>query len=378
MEKPLAIWKQLLVILVLGGIGFGVWHERERVTQLTGISFGQESGEGERRGRRGRDSGGVPVIVEPVEQVQAVDRIQAIGSGLANRSITVYPDVTGVIAEIDFEAGDRVEAGDVVVKLDDAQARIAVNIAETKLADARRTLERSETLLTRNAIAQATVDTARTAVQTARLELEQARESLADRTIRAPFGGVLGIPQVELGDRVSETTPIASLDDRSIIIVEFDVPEIYLGRLQIGQPITAANAGFRGQTFKGTITEINSRIDTGTRAVRVRAALENPGDTLRGGMSFTVNLVLKGETYPAIAELALIWERDGAYVWVVNEGKAEQVKVAVVKRADGRILVDGDLKQDQLVVVEGTQRLRPGRDVSFDRPTQTAEGEAGL
>jgi multidrug efflux pump subunit AcrA (membrane-fusion protein) len=96
-------------------------------------------------------------------------------------------------------------------------------------------------------------------------------------------------------------------------------------------------------------------------------------------MSFNVSITLEGAEYPTIPELALLWERDGAYIWRINqEGKAERVTVALVKRVQGRILVDGDLAAGQLVVVEGTQRLRPGREVSFDDPGTAGQGKAGL
>jgi RND family efflux transporter MFP subunit len=376
MKSQLALWKQILVIVVLFGVGYGVWHQRERVMQFTGISFGQET---KREGRRGGGDNKVPVIVEQVTLTKAVDTIEAVGSGLANRSITIFPKVSGLITEIDFQAGRRVKQGDVILKLDDAQTQIAVRIAETKLAEAKRILERSVALLPRQAIAQATVDTARTAVKTAELELEQAREAFEDRTILAPFDGILGIPQVELGERISETTPVTSLDDRSVIIVEFDVPETYLKRLTRGQRITATTHGFRGQELEGEITQINSRIATATRSVRVRAMLRNVDDQRRAGMSFNVSITLEGAAYPTIPELALLWERDGAYIWRINqEGKAERVTVALVKRVQGRILVDGDLAAGQLVVVEGTQRLRPGREVSFDDPGTAGQGKAGL
>jgi len=181
-----------------------------------------------------------------------------------------------------------------------------------------------------------------------------------------------------LGERVSETTPITSLDDRSVIIVEFDVPETYLKQLARSQKITATTHGFRGQELEGEITQINSRIETATRSVRVRAMLRNTEDQLRAGMSFNISMTLEGGEYPTIPELSLLWERDGAYVWRIAQGKAERVTVALVKRLQGRVLVDGDLAPGQLVVVEGTQRLRPGREVSFQEPGTTDQGRAGL
>lgn len=376
MKRQLAIWKQLVIVAILCGVGYAAWDQRTRLSELTGISFGQEA---PRDRRQARGSEALPVIVEAVSVVRAVDQVQAIGDGRARRSITIYPEVSGIVSQLSFEAGDSFGEGDVIMRLDDDAERIAVAIAEAKRDDAKRTVARYETLIERSAVAQATLDTARTALQTAELELEQATQALSKRTIRAPFAGVAGIPQVEQGDRVSETTAIANFDDRSVILVEFDIPEIYLDRIGIGQAVTATTAGLRGQAFDGRITEINSRVEQQTRAVRVRAALANPDDLLRSGMSFNVVLTLDGGEYPAVAELALLYDRDGGYVWSVRQGKAIKVAVSVVKRSNGRVLVDGELGAGELVIVEGTQRLRPGRPVSFEAPpTESERKEAGL
>lgn len=373
MKKQFALWKQVLLIAALLGGGYGVLY----LTGIIGSSDDSQSQETQRR-KRGSRNNSVPVIVERVKSSWAVDKIQAIGNGLAKRSITLSPKVSGIIAQIDFTAGQHVKTGDVIAKLDDAHEKIAVQLAEEKLVDARRTLKRNLSLLPSKAVPAATVDTARTAVKTAELELQKAKQALADRSIVAPFDGVLGIPQVDLGDRVSETTAVASLDDRSVIVVEFEAPEIYHKRLAIGHKIDAASPGFRGQHFIGKIVEIDSRVDKTTRSVKIRAELPNLDDRLRAGMSFMVSLTLQGGEYPTIAELALLWERDGAYVWRVTNGKAEKVKVSVVKRVAGRVLVDGDLAEGQLVIVEGTQRLRPDRPVHFDAPQATDKGKAGL
>jgi RND family efflux transporter MFP subunit len=373
MKKQFALWKQVLLIAALLGGGYGVLY-------LTGVidsTGGSQSQDSQKQKRSGRDNS-VPVIVELVKLSKAADKIQAIGNGLAKRSITLFPKVPGIVSEIEFQAGQHVKTGDVILKLDDAHEKIAVRLAEEKLVDARRTLKRNLSLLPNKAVAEAAVDTARTAVKTAELELQKAKETLSDRSITAPFDGVLGIPQVELGDRVSETTTIASLDDRSTIVVEFEVPEIYLRRLSLGHKIDAMSASFRDKHFTGKIIEIDSRISKTTRSVNIRAELPNPDDHLREGMSFVVNLTLEGNEYPMIAELALLWERDGAYVWRVTDVKAEKVKVSVVKRVAGRILVDGKLGEGQLVVVEGTQRLRPGRQVQYDKPQSVNNGKAGL
>ncbi len=373
MKKQFALWKQVLLITALLGGGYGLLY----LAGVIGSTGSPTDDKTQSRKHNGKNSS-VPVIVKPVKLEKAVDKIQAIGNGLAKRSITLYPKVSGIISQIDFKAGQHVKIGELIVKLDDANEKIAVRLAEEKLAEARLSLKRNLSLLPHKAVAETEVDTMRTAVKTAELELQKTKQALAERSIVAPFDGVLGIPQVELGDRVSETTAIASLDDRSVLVVEFEVPEIYLKRLMLGQKINATSAGFRGQHFTGKIIEIDSRVNKTTRSIKIRAELPNPDDRLRAGMSFMVSLTLEGGEYPTIAELALLWERDGAYVWRVSNGKAEKVKVSVVKRVAGHILVDGDLTEEQLVVVEGTQRLRPGRGVSFDAQQAMDKGKAGL
>jgi RND family efflux transporter MFP subunit len=132
--------------------------------------------------------------------------------------------------------------------------------------------------------------------------------------------------------------------------------------------VEATTPGFADRTYTGEVTFINSRIDPVMRTVLVRAKFANADDELRPGMSFTVHVELPGEMHPMVPELALQWGRAGAYVWRVTNGKAEQVPVRSVRRRDGFVLVEGDITPGDLVVVEGVQRLRPGRPVLFTDP----------
>ncbi len=225
MKRQFVFWKQILLIAAFLCAGYGIWYLGGFADSTDNSPSKEERGQ-KRNGRRGS----VPVIVKPVKLSKVVDKIRAIGNGLANRSITLFPKASGIVSQINFKAGQHAKTGEVIIKLDDAHEKIAVQLAEEKLAEARRTLKRNLLLLPKKAVAAATVDTARSTVKTSELELKKAKEALADRRIVAPYDGVLGIPQIELGDRVSETTAIASLDDRKVILIEFEVPEIYLER----------------------------------------------------------------------------------------------------------------------------------------------------
>ena len=305
----------------------------------------------------------VPVVLARATEASGSVVLDIFGSGLAARSVTLFPAAAGEVVAVNFRAGQRVRARQVLVRLDDRQQRLAVDLAAARLEAARKLQARYEATRGTGAVPGSVIDEAESGVRLAEIALRQARESLADRVLRAPFDGTLGIAQVEPGDRVALDTPIASLDDRRTLQVAFDVPEVHAARLAAGQALTVSNPAFPGRRFDGRIAQIDSRVDAVSRSLRLRATVPNPDDLLRPGMSFQVRLELPGAAHVAVPELALQWGREGAFVWVVRGGRAESVPVQAVRRAEGRVLVDGPLRSGETVVVEGVQRLRDGRAV---------------
>ncbi|MGI9385843.1 MAG: efflux RND transporter periplasmic adaptor subunit, partial [Methyloligellaceae bacterium] len=140
-------------------------------------------------------------------------------------------------------------------------------------------------------------------------------------------------------------------------------PELYLSRISRGHKILARTATFGEKQFTGEIDQIDTRVEPTSRSVKVRAVLPNDDDLLRPGMSFAVEVKLSGRTYPAIPELALLWGKGASYVWRIQNGTAEKVPVRIVKRLNSTILIDGAISEGDMVVIEGIQRLRPGRAV---------------
>jgi RND family efflux transporter MFP subunit len=218
------------------------------------------------------------------------------------------------------------------------------------------------------------LETAHAELEIASLRLAQAKADLEDKTLFAPFDGVIGLSQVDKGDRVTDATLIAILDDRTALLVEFDVAEEYTNRIKVGDPISLRPWTMRDRDLQGTIYATDSRIDPTTRSLRVKARIPNPGETIRPGTSFEVRLVFTGRSYPSIREVAVLWSRDGAYVWRVVDSRAEKVFVKVIRRDQGRILVDGPLQVGDLMVVEGVQGLRDGQLVE---PRPFGYGQAG-
>ena len=273
------------------------------------------------------NTAGAPVITASATLEPDRVVLELLGSAQARASVSLYPEVEGEVAEVLFQAGQRVRAGQILVRLDDTQQRLAVQLAEAQWRVAQVVAQRLQATRGTGAVPDTEIDQAVAEARTREITLAQAREDLADRVLRAPFAGVVGIPAVERGDRVSRTTLVSTLDDRREILVDIDLPEAWLAR------------------------------------VRVRAALDNADDRLRAGMSFQVRLVFEGEPLVSAPELALQFGNDGGYVWTVRDGKAEAVAAQVVRREDGRVRLRSALREGDTVVVEGVQRLRDGRAV---------------
>lgn len=357
--------RQLLIVAAVAAMSAGVWFAAGPL--LTGDSSGDGDGGGRRRGA-GQPA---PVIVEPVKTDSDAAVIEAVGTARAVRHVTLFPEAAGRVTELGFNAGERVEDGQTLLRLDTDDQELAVERARLQLQDARQRLARYEQVSGSGAVAESEVDQARSAVALARVQLSEAELALARRTVTAPFAGVMGMPQVDVGDRVNESTAIASLDDRSTLRVEFDVPETFARGIAEGDTVEAETWSRPRVTATGTIEAVASRIDPETRTLRVRAAVPNPEDRLRPGMSFAVRIALAGRAFPAVPASAVHWGNEGAVVWRVVDGSAERVLVNVLKRSGTSVLVDAPLATGDRIVVEGVQRLRPGVAVEV----QQREGE---
>jgi RND family efflux transporter MFP subunit len=305
----------------------------------------------------------IPIVAAEVVMEAEENRIEAVGTSRALMSVEIHPEVAGRVVEVGFSGGEVVDQDQTLVALDFEEEALAVELAEVNLADARLLFKRYEEARGAEAVPPTTLDSARTAVEAARIGLDRARVALADRFVRAPFSGRVGITDVEPGDRVEPATPITTLDDRSALLVSFQVPEAFVSRVQEGDTIQVETWTADRLSGSGPVVAVGSRIDPGTRSFTVRARLPNPDDALRPGMSFRVLLDLDGAIWPVVPEVSLQWGASGPYVWAVREGRAERVEARVVQRRQGRILIDAELVAGDQVVAEGVQRMRQGTPV---------------
>ncbi|MBP3127316.1 efflux RND transporter periplasmic adaptor subunit [Thalassospira sp. ER-Se-21-Dark] len=334
-------------------------------------------------GQRGGGERSLPVIAEYASLMDEKTVVEAVGTGKSALGVSIYPAVSGEVADVLVRAGDKVTEGQVLVILDSDRERLARDLAAVQARDAEQLLARYEKARPLGAVAESEVDSARTALAEARIALDQAEVNLADRTILAPFDGIVGIPQIEAGDRVDSSTAIVTLDNIESILVDFEVAETRFDNVRPGQSVRVETWSLPGEEFTGVVESIGSRIDPESRTFAVRARVPNPNSRLLAGMSFAVYVDIEGKQYPAVAEISVLWGDEGTYVWRIDdEDKVSRVPVRVVKRTNGRILLDGGIAEGDLVVVEGVLRLRPGRTVSAtirgDNPApENAPSEAG-
>ncbi|MFB2550791.1 efflux RND transporter periplasmic adaptor subunit [Ensifer soli] len=364
--------RQLIICLVLLVAGLGLWLKFVPGAGATLAAIGVShplidaiaakpageaaAGAGERRQGGGQRS----VVVEPSGVAVINDRLNAIGNGEAIRSVTVTPSATGNLTEVLVRSGDRVEEGQVIARLDSDEQTIAAEQARLTRDSAQEKVTRYRNLGSAAAVTAVEVRDAEIALQTAELALRTAELDLKRREVIAPLSGIVGIIPVNPGDYVTTSTAIASVDDRSEILVDFWVPERFSNKIAVGQPVTATAIAEPGKTLAGAIHAIDNRVDQASRTLRVRARIENPEDRLRGGMSFSVTMTFDGDRYPAVNPLAIQWSADGSFVWRVVDGRSEKVPVHIVQRNPDKVLVDAGLSEGDEVVMEGVQQLRDG------------------
>lgn len=348
----MSIFKQLAVLIVLGALAGAAWHLGTPPEEAA------SSGGAQRTEAAG-------AVVAPVGEGRVTTRLEAVGTATARRSVDLHTEVAGQVSEVLFEADQAVEAGQVLLRLRQNAEQLDVDLAQVRLGDARRRFERLETLRQSGTTTEASLDEARTEYQAARIALAQAEVALADRTLRAPFAGRIGLTDVEVGDRVDADTVIATLDARDDLLVAFDPPEALLDRIRPGTKVTAAAWTQTGQA-EGEVIAVDSRVDPLTRTFRARARIPNPDDRFRPGMSFRVSLELQGPRWPAVPEIAIQWGGQGAYVWTVRDGNAARVPLTIVQRQENRVLIDADIEPGMPVVVEGLHRMREGRPVATE------------
>jgi RND family efflux transporter MFP subunit len=360
------LWKQILLCLVVVILAAGGWYAFQHRDSL-GDGAGGRSASAATGG--GRPGGGGPtlVVTEAVSSEVESDQVRSVGTVKVPRSINIYPQVSAVVNEVLFKAGDKVSKDQPLVRLDDADQRVALDLANIALKDARAALDRAQKLSASRNLALSALEDAQSVERKAQIAVLGAQIALDRRTITAPFEGVVGLSDLAVGDFVTSSTVVTTLDDVSTLLVSFLVPERYAGRVVEGLAVTATAASKPDATISGKVTSVDTRIDPTARTLKVEASLDAEAANAVGvkpGMSVVVSLGFAGEKRMAISALSIQWDRAGSYIWTVVDDVAKRLPITVLERQSGRVLVSGELKEGDKVVVEGLQRLREGSKVA--------------
>ena len=378
----MAFWKQFVLCIIVIVAGFAGWvffapnaadslknagvpeSLVSRIAPSSETADAAPAGDGQTRGEGGnrRNGGGrggngaVLIVTQDVLQGVVNDRLSAIGTGDAIRSVAVTPQATGTIREILIKSGDKVKAGQVIAKLDSEEQVIAKGQAEVALKAA---LEKTNLYHNiKSSVSRMDVFDAEIAEQGARLQLQAADLNLARRDITAPIDGIVGIVPVNIGDNVTTTSSIVQIDNRSQLLVDFWAPERFAVQVSVGMPVEATSASRPGRVFEGSVEAIDNRVDPASRTIRIRAKIENQEEMLLAGMSFGVTMRFPGETYASVSPLAVQWDSKGSFVWQIVDKKSVKSRVRIIQRNPDAVLVSGDVKAGDVVATEGLQRVR--------------------
>jgi RND family efflux transporter MFP subunit len=366
----MSLWKQLLVSLVVIAAAVVLWARffpgAPEVLARYGLEWMAPEGAAERQAGPEGVPGGPPTAAVVTAQIGVAtinDRLVAIGTGRALNSVSVTPFSAGRLTDILVQSGSRVAAGDVIATLDADAEEIALDRARIALEDANSRLERVKALRATNTVTAVQQTEAELTVSNARLAVRDAELTLERRSIRAPISGIVGIIPVTVGNYMTQESVIATIDDRSRIIVDFWVAERFAGMVTVGQPVSAASVARPTDGFDGVVSAVDSRIDAQSRTLQVQASIDNAADALRAGMSFQIAMGFPGDTYPSVSPLSVQWGAEGAFVWVIEDGLARRVPVRIIQRNTDSVLVAGELGEGGAVVTEGIHAVREGAPV---------------
>ncbi len=293
------------------------------------------------------------------------DPLEALGTLRADESVTLSSTVTALVAEVSFSDGEEVEAGQLLVQLNDSEEQADLRSAQALRDERRNTVARLNQLESRNLAPRADVEDARSRLRQVEAEIQALEARLANYRILAPFSGRVGFRNISVGTLVTPGTDLVTLDKLDTMTLDFGVPEVSLGMLEPGLPLTATSAAFPGEFFAGEIASLGTRVDPVNRNLTVRAELANPEQRLRPGMLMRVVVQRRPRQALVIPEAALIPEGQEQNVLVLLEGettRVEERELRIGARREGEVEVLEGLEAGDMVVAHGTERVRDGEE----------------
>jgi len=310
-----------------------------------------------------------PVFITIVEKVYFVDKVEALGTLKSNENIEIMSSVTELVTKINFKDGQRVNKGDLLIEMD-ATEELAERVEEeSRINEARKQLNRLKSLFKRDVASESALDTTERELQTAQARLKAIQSRINQHILVAPFDGVVGLRNISVGTLAQPGTQIVTLDDDSVMKLDFSVAEVFMATLKTGITVRVRTHVFPGKTFEGTISSIDTRVDPVTRSVVARALLDNEDKQLKAGMLMRVVINMNPRQAMIIPEESLISRGKDSFVLLIDasnkkmtakEQTVKEQKVTLGKRRKGEVEILSGLAVGQKIVTHGITRAKPG------------------
>jgi membrane fusion protein (multidrug efflux system) len=304
------------------------------------------------------------VVLFEVKQSEIIESLEALGSARAAESVILTVSVTEKVSEITFKQGQFVEKGQVLLTLANDEELAQFNVAKIELAEQKREYKRIESLVKQKSVSGSELDRLQSSIDTARARIAQAEATLSDRVIKAPFDGLLGLRNVSVGALLTPGDQITTLDSVANLEMDFDLAEIYLPRINVGQTINALSIAYPELIFRGEIVTLDSRVNPNTRSIKVRAKIQNKDALLRPGMLLTLDLIDQQRVTKMLPEESVFMRANKHLVYKVSpEMIVSEQAIEIGIRQKGQVEVLSGLTVGDKIVLQGLLKVKTGSKV---------------
>jgi membrane fusion protein (multidrug efflux system) len=290
--------------------------------------------------------------------------INAIGTLSASQGVVIKPDISGQVIAVYFRSGDHVKAGTPLIQIDPAILQSQLDAMKAKLLLSKANYQRTAILFKKHVFAQADLDNALSTYRASKANVANAQAQLNETLISAPFDGRLGLRDVDKGAYVNTGDTITTLNDINPLRVDFKIPEVYIGRLSIGEKVLIHSNVYPQQVFQGEIYALDSQIDANTRSINVRASIPNQDEKLLPGAFVDVKIETGApQKWISIPETAILYDDKGEYVYRLIKKLPVKTPVILGPRKNGMVAVTSGLQAGDEVITTGAFKVIPGEPV---------------
>jgi membrane fusion protein (multidrug efflux system) len=317
--------------------------------------------------QNGNQPSATPVIVTEVVRTNFSDKVEALGTLKANESVNLTSSVTEMVTKILFTDNQTVKKGDILIEMDAAEEFAELAEQQSILEESQRQVNRLTPLVKSGAASASVLDENTRNLASAKARVDAIQSRIDQRIIKAPYDGVLGLRNISVGTLIQPGTLITTIDDDSVMKLDFSVPEVFIGSLKENVAINAKTQAYPDKIFEGKISGVDSRINPITRSIQARAIINNTDRLLKPGLLMQVSLQKNPRQAIVVPEESLIASGKDNYVFLVvtkdNKTIAEKREVILGQRQFGDVEILSGLTEGDKIITHGTLRVRPESEV---------------